>query len=215
MTFVDSWTVRDDDYVNNWAEEAEENNGYRPPRRNAPGSEVSVYQSFETQKGDDFEEEIKFVYARPWELHGEFPSAEEHLTMAQHTTVNVVGRRRIEHHFECFDFNIVDVLPSHLDIRAGDWIRLVLKENPTTGYMWRTNAKADGPLVELYNNYQLPNTNLLGASGTRVLILQAKQSTYLQIGIANPGQLSEEGIPVNCQECHTVELIDSNEFLTL
>ena len=106
-------------------------------------------------------------------------------------------------------------MPKKIDIRKGDWIRLVLKENPTTGHMWRTNASKDGPLVELFNNYQMPNTNLLGSSGTRVLVLQAKQSTYLQIGLAGPSQLHEEGIPANCEDCLTIDLIDQDEFLTV
>ena len=155
------------------------------------------------------------MYARPWELNDGFPTDQDHLTMPYFTSINVVARKKIEHHFECFDFNLKEVLPTHVDIRKGDWIRLVLKENPTTGHMWRTNASADGPLVELSSIYQLPNTNLLGASGTRVMILQANQSTYLQIGLASPSQLSEPGVPANCEECMTIELIDHNDFLTL
>ena len=91
--------------------------------------------------------------------------------MSQHTSINVFARNKIEHHFECFDFELGEVMPKKIDIRKGDWIRLVLKENPTTGHMWRTNASKDSPLIELYNNYQMPNTNLIGGSGTRVFIL--------------------------------------------
>ena len=60
--------------------------------------------------------------------------------MAQHASINVVARGEIEHHFECYDFDVEEALPSKISIKQGDWIRLVLKENPTTGYMWRTNA---------------------------------------------------------------------------
>ena len=59
----------------------------------------------------------------------------------------------------------------------------------------------------MFNNYQLPNTSLLGASGTRVLILQAHASTYLQIGLASPGQLYKEGVTEDAENFTTVELI--------
>ena len=133
---------------------------------------MSVYHSFSTEAGSNIKEEINFVYARPWEIHGEFPGQDQFLTMAERAKVNVKSVKKIQHHFECFDFDLSKVLPKELHIQPGDWIRLVLKENPTTGYLWRTNASKDGSgnLVEMFNNYQLPNTSMLGASGTRVLV---------------------------------------------
>ena len=108
VSFDDSYTVHDQDSANNWYT-GEDNRGFRP--RGGHGSQVSVFQSFSTKPKEDFTEEIKFVYARPWELRGEFPSDEKHLTMAEHTSIQVVTRSQIEHHFECFDFDLSSVLP--------------------------------------------------------------------------------------------------------
>ena len=41
--------------------------------RQMPGSKRSFDHIFNTVEGEDFDEQIKFAYVRPWMLRGEFP----------------------------------------------------------------------------------------------------------------------------------------------
>ena len=59
---------------------------------------------------------INFIYARPWEIHGEFPTEDQYLTMAERAKINVTSIGKIHHHFECFDFDLSQVLPNALHI---------------------------------------------------------------------------------------------------
>ena len=51
-------------------------------------------------------------------------------------------------------------MPDSLDVEEGDWVRLRLSENPSTGYRWMTNADTEdnqdthqGSVRELFNFY--------------------------------------------------------------
>lgn len=112
----------------------------------------SYKQSFTTNANLDFDEELKFVYARSWELH-EFP-ANRAEAQADFSSINVVAKASFAHDFNSEDFNLA-ALPDQINIEAGDFIRLVLRENPTTGYWWHSNAQRDldAPIQEVYNGF--------------------------------------------------------------
>ena len=60
------------------------------------------------------------------------------------------------------------------DVQVGDIVRVSLTENPTTGYRWQFSAGTDNasPIQILQDRYDLPNTNLMGASGTRIITVR-------------------------------------------
>ena len=101
------------------------------------GRAQSYQQTFTTQADIDFEEEMMFVYARSWMLQ-EFPSnrAEAH---APFSSISVIARASFAHDFVSEDFNLSE-LPNEITVKKNDLIRFVLRENPTTGYWWHTNA---------------------------------------------------------------------------
>lgn len=72
----------------------------------------------------------------------------------------------------------------------GDQIRLILRENPTTGYWWHTNAQRtqDAAIKEIYNGFEAPNLGLIGASGTRVFVFEINDAAAeLRLGLSRPG----------------------------
>ncbi len=45
---------------------------------------------------------------------------------------------------------------------------IILKENPSTGYVWSYTMDKEGILKETYNEYKAPKTSLAGAPGMHV-----------------------------------------------
>jgi len=133
------------------------------------GHKQNYRHSFKTTKGKDFDEMIKFVYAREWMLK-EFPQNRSEAS-GHFSTISVVAKQSFAHDFSSDDFDLV-ALPNKLTVKKGDLIRLILRENPTTGYWWHTNARRelDAPLREVYNGFEAPDSGLIGASGKRILV---------------------------------------------
>jgi inhibitor of cysteine peptidase len=71
---------------------------------------------------------------------------------------------------EVKSFNATDN-NSTVDIKKGDTFKVVLDENPSTGYSW--NASVTSGLSIVNDTYLPPNTDLLGASGTHVWEIKA------------------------------------------
>ena len=73
----------------------------------------------------------------------------------------------------------------------------MIRENPTTGYWWHTNAsrQQDAAIREVYNGFELPNTALIGASGTRIFVFEINDPTAeLRLGLTRPGDDEEASI---------------------
>ena len=107
---------------------------------------------------------------RPWELKGEFPDTGFDM-QGSYAKINVVAKAEFTHDIVSESLNL-DALPSNMVIKKGDYIRLVIRENPTTGYWWHTNASRsqDASIREVYNGFEAPNDGLMGSSGKRVLV---------------------------------------------
>lgn len=150
------------------------------------GRKQSYRHSFKTEVGQDFNEVISFVYARPWMLK-KFPQNRAEAG-ADFSTISVIAKESFAHDFVSENFSL-EALPNELTVKAGDLIRLVLRENPTTGYWWHTNARwtLDAPIRELYNGFEAPDLNLIGASGQRVLVFEINDpTTQLKLGLTRP-----------------------------
>ena len=103
-----------------------------------PGHQKSAKVTFETHEGEDFTEVIRFAYERPWLMKGNFPATRQDFESGMFTRINVIGKANFAHDFRCDNYNL-RVIPDNLAVQAGDLIRLVIIENPTTGYEWHTS----------------------------------------------------------------------------
>jgi len=56
---------------------------------------------------------------------------------------------------------------------------MVIRENPTTGYWWHSNAgrSQDAPIRQVYSGFEAPDMTLIGASGKRILIFEVNDLT--------------------------------------
>ena len=85
--------------------------------------------------------EIKFGYFRSWEAGNEFPDPSD---TADFCTLELVVVDEFKHDIELGNIDAFeDVMPDSLDVEEGDWVRLRLSENPSTGYRWMTNADTE------------------------------------------------------------------------
>ena len=136
---------------------------------------------------------IQFAYERPWMMKGDFPARRQDFP-GQFSQVNVIGKASFAHDLRCDNFNL-DIFPDNLAVKAGDQIRLVIRENPTTGYWWHTNAsrRQDAAIREIYNGFEAPNLSLIGASGTRIFVFEVTDpSAELRLGLTRPGEIEED-----------------------
>lgn len=94
--------------------------------------------TFTTPAGADFDDQLEFAQVRAWEIDAEagFPTSKD-----SHTYQAV--------HLQAVDSFAADTetgltledLPDEVKIiKAGDWVRIILVENPSTGYRWGHNA---------------------------------------------------------------------------
>ena len=151
------------------------------------GAQSSFRLNFTTQEGADFEEELKFVYARSWMLH-EFPEDRSDAG-ADWSQVKVVAKQEFAYDLRSDNFNL-ESLPEGMSVKQGDLIRIVIRENPTTGFWWHHNAlKNQGAAIrEVYNGFQAPDLRLIGASGMRILVFEVNDPTAeLRLGLTRPG----------------------------
>lgn len=77
----------------------------------------------------------------------------------------------------------------------GALIRLVIRENPTTGYWWHSNASRshDAPIRQVYSGFEVPDNHLIGASGKRILVFEVNDlDAELKLGLTRPGDLDED-----------------------
>lgn len=121
-------------------------------------------------------------------LNGEFPETRFD-TQGNFSQVNIVAKAEFTHDLRSDNFNL-DILPENIAVRVGDQIRLILRENPTTGYWWHTNAQRvqDAAIKEVYSGFEAPNLGLIGASGTRIFVFEINDATAeLRLGLSRPG----------------------------
>mmetsp|Transcript_24439 Transcript_24439/g.30406 ORF Transcript_24439/g.30406 Transcript_24439/m.30406 type:complete len:294 (+) Transcript_24439:38-919(+) len=150
------------------------------------GRKHSYRHSFSTKAGQDFEDAIKFVFARSWMLK-EFPETRADAS-ADFSSISVVAKSNFAHDLHSDDFNL-DALPGELKVREGDLVRLVIRENPTTGHWWHSNARKslDAPIREVYNGFEAPDLRLIGASGQRILVFEINDAlAELRLGLTRP-----------------------------
>ena len=98
--------------------------------------------------------------------------------------INVVAKAEFTHDIVSESLSL-DSLPANMAIQKGDYIRLVIRENPTTGFYWHTNASRsqDAAIREVYNGFEAPNDGLMGSPGKRVLVFQINEpSSTLGLG---------------------------------
>jgi len=151
------------------------------------GGKKSYQLNFSTEEGSEYDEELKFVYARSWMLK-EFP--EERANAGNDwSQIRVVAKKEFAYDLQSDNFNLEN-LPSDMNVAPGDLIRLVIRENPTTGFWWHSNAlKAQNSGIrEIFNGFQAPDLRLMGASGKRVLVFEVNDPTAeLKLGLCRPG----------------------------
>jgi len=100
------------------------------------------------------------------------------------------------HDLRCDNFNL-DILPENVAVKEGDLIRLIIRENPTTGYWWHTNAsrQQDAGIREIYSGFEAPNLSLIGASGTRIFVFEVNDpAAELRLGLTRPGDMEEDSV---------------------
>ena len=81
-----------------------------------------------------------------------------------------------------------------MSVNRGDFIRVVMRENPTTGYWWHTNAsrRQDAGIREVYNGFEAPHNGMMGASGKRILVFEINDpNALLGFGLARPWEVDE------------------------
>ena len=64
---------------------------------------------------------------------------------------------------------------SEVSVEVGDEVEVRLESNPTTGYGWVVTAQPE--VIDLLSNdFQAPDTDLVGAGGVDVFVFQAMAS---------------------------------------
>lgn len=69
-----------------------------------------------------------------------------------------------------------------LEARVGDAIRIVLPENPTTGFVWTADPPFGGPLTLSRDENEVPGT-VPGAGGRRILEVRADRPGPFSISL--------------------------------
>jgi predicted secreted protein len=169
------------------------------------GGSKTYMHSFTSISGQSSFTEVEFAYYRSWELRDPnvFPDLGNAANFVQ---VDIMAKDEFAHDIELTSMRDFDsVIPDELDVQAGDWIRFIINENPSTGYWWEHNAATDdnrelhdgGKVRELFNFYQAPQTQMMGASGTRVFVFEIHEGAQsLSIGMASARLGSNEDLPV-------------------
>jgi len=78
------------------------------------GSSHSYKHSFDTTEGENFEEEVRFVYARSWMLR-EFPESHE-MQGDDAATINIVAKAEFAHDVQSDNFDL-NALPSNMMVK--------------------------------------------------------------------------------------------------
>jgi predicted secreted protein len=138
------------------------------------GHKKSTEHSFTTAPGETFYTPLNFAYVRPWEMGSDFPTEDN---SAFFESIQVIAKDSFAYDIELLDqatFN--EVIPDEMEVQTGDWIRLVLNENPTTGYRWGHDASSsdeDGATVRaIFDLFQRPDAQLIGAGGKRIFVFE-------------------------------------------
>lgn len=89
----------------------------------------------------------------------------------------------------------MDEIPENIELKKGDLIRMVIRENPTTGYWWHSNAarSQDAPIRQVYSGFEAPDMTLIGASGKRILVFEINDlNAKLKLGLSRPNEFGDE-----------------------
>ena len=89
----------------------------------------------------------------------------------------------------------MDEIPGNIELKKGDLIRMVIRENPTTGYWWNSNAarSQDAPIRQVYSGFEAPDMTLIGASGKRILVFEINDlNAKLKLGLSRPNEFGDE-----------------------
>ena len=127
-------------------------------------------------------------------MNNEFPETRFDTQGGYFSQVNVKAMASFAVDLSSDNFSL-ESLPDNIAIQSGDLIRMVIRENPTTGYWWHSNARRsqDAPIREVYNGFEAPDHSLIGASGKRVLIFEVNDlSSELKLGLTRPGDIIEQ-----------------------
>lgn len=151
VDFLKKEDYREPTYETSWEMSLDDDEDEVEPRGGMMGSSHSYKYSFDTLKGADFDQEVKFVYERSWMLH-EFPKS-ANMQGKNTAKINIVAKAEFAH-----DINGLRSLPSNLTIKKGDLVRLVFSENPSTGFTWHSNAllTENAAIREVYNGFEAP-----------------------------------------------------------
>lgn len=87
----------------------------------------------------------------------------------------------VQHMTELHQTDLLLESPRYLDAEVDDLFRLILLENPSTGYRWLINhrVEVDNPAVKVvYDRFKAPNTGALGAPGIRYLTLKVVNKEF-------------------------------------
>ena len=116
------------------------------------GGKKSYQLNFSTEEGNGYDEELKFVYARSWMLK-EFPEERANADN-DWSQIRVVAKKEFAYDLQSDNFNLEN-LPSDMNVAPGDLIRLVIRENPTTGFWWHSNAlkSQNSGIREVFNGF--------------------------------------------------------------
>lgn len=68
--------------------------------------------------------------------------------------IRVVAKKEFAYDLQSDNFNLEN-LPTDMNVAPGDLIRLVIRENPTTGFWWHSNAlkSQNSGIREVFNGF--------------------------------------------------------------
>lgn len=155
------------------------------------GTQDEIF-TFSTPAGTNYDDVLQFAHVRVWELQDDagFPVSKD---SSQYQAVHLTAVDSFAADTET-GLSIQD-LPDVVNIiKAGDWVRLILKETPSTGYRWGNNASSyhGAAIRQIFTTYAPADSGLMGASGDRVFVFEINDpSAILSLGLVPPGQPSE------------------------
>lgn len=94
----------------------------------------------------------------------------------------------------CEQFTENNHVSDEFQMEVGDKIRVKLCSNPTTGFRWVYEMTEENVLMEEDYDFEEPNTNVVGASGTETWTFEAakKGKTEVYLAYSQPWEGGEK-----------------------